>query len=162
MKPHGSLFYNHKDIQCNNVIIPPKWVYDFPIHQQIIWNRGSDLQNSSRYFQPITEYIYWIIKSPKEFYFNKSQCAFRQSIWNINFEINTKHPAPFPESLVGNIILGCSREGDLIYDPFSGSGTVAKMAVKFKRNYIGSEISSEYVKLANNRIKNEIIQPSLF
>lgn len=162
LKPHGSLFYNHKDIIVNGVIVPPKWVYDFKIHQQIIWNRGSSLANDPHYFQPITEYIYWIVKSPKDVYFDKSQCAFRQNVWNINFEINTEHPAPFPETLVGNIVLGCSKEGDLIYDPFSGSGTVAKMACKMKRNFIGSEISEKYVKLSNKRIKTEQIQPSLF
>lgn len=162
LKPHGSMFYNHKDIIVDGIIIPPKWVYDFKIHQQIIWNRGSSLANDPHYFQPITEYIYWIVKEPKQVYFDKSQCVFRQSIWNINFEINTQHPAPFPKNLVGNIIKGCTKENDVIYDPFMGSGTTALMAVKFKRNYIGSEISQDYVDMANNRIYNETRQLSLF
>lgn len=144
------------------VIIPPKWVYDFQVHQQIIWNRGSSLANDPHYFQPITEYIYWIVKEPKNVYFDKSQSAFRQSIWNINFEINTKHPAPFPKLLVGNIIQCCSKEGDLVYDPFMGSGTTALMAIKMKRNYIGSEISQNYVEMANKRIFNETRQLTLF
>lgn len=162
LKPHGSLFYNHKDILVGGVIIPPKWVYDFPVHQQIIWNRGSSLANDPHYFQPITEYIYWIVKDPKNVFFDKSKSAFRQSVWNINFEMNTKHPAPFPKILVGNIIQCCSKEGDLVYDPYMGSGTTALMATKMKRNYIGSEISQAYVDMANKRIKDETRQLSLF
>ena len=162
LKPHGSLFYNHKDIIVGGIIIPPKWVYDFQVHQQIIWNRGSSLANDPHYFQPITQYIYWIVKEPKNVYFDKSQSAFRQSIWNINFEINTKHPAPFPKLLVGNIIQCCSKEGDLVYDPFMGSGTTGLMAIKMKRNYIGSEISQNYVDMANKRIFNETRQLTLF
>lgn len=111
IKPTGSVFYNHKDIICDGVIIPPKWVYDFPIHQQIVWNRGSSLANDPHYFQPITEYIYWIVKDPKLVFFDKSKSAFRQSVWNINFETNNPHPAPFPKLLVGNIVLCCSVEG---------------------------------------------------
>lgn len=162
LKPHGSLFYNHKDILVGGVIIPPKWVYEFPIHQQIIWNRGSSLANDPHYFQPITEYIYWIAKDPKNVFFDKSKTAFRQSIWNINFEINTNHPAPFPKTLVGNIIQCCSKEGDLVYDPYMGSGTTGLMATKMKRNYIGSEISQAYVDMANKRIKEETRQLTLF
>lgn len=162
LKPHGSLFYNHKDILVGGVIIPPKWVYEFQVHQQIIWNRGSSLANDPHYFQPITEYIYWIVKDPKNAFFDKSKSAFRQSVWNINFEMNTKHPAPFPKILVGNIIQCCSKEGDLVYDPYMGSGTTALMATKMKRNYIGSEISQSYVEMANKRIKDETRQLSLF
>ena len=162
LKPHGSIFYNHKDILVGGVIIPPKFVYYYNIHQQIVWNRGSSLANDPHYFQPITEYIYWIVKDPKKVYFDKSQAIFKQSIWNINFETNTCHPAPFPKKLVGNIIKCCSKEGDLVYDPFMGSGTTALMAVRLKRHYIGSEISSNYVKMANDRINEDKKVLSLF
>ena len=95
-------------------------------------------------------------------FFDKSQSAFRQNVWNINFETNTKHPAPFPQTLVGNIILCCSKEGDVIYDPFMGSGTTGLMATKLKRKYIGSEISQNYCNIANERIKTEARQLKLF
>ena len=65
-----------------------------------------------------------------------------------------RHPAIFPEKLVADHIKSWSNEGDLIYDPMIGSGTTGKMAVMLKRNYIGSEISAEYTKLAEERIKN--------
>ncbi len=63
------------------------------------------------------------------------------------------HPAPFPEQLANDHIISWSNEGDLIYDPFMGSGTTAKMAILNNRKYIGSEISEEYCKIAETRIK---------
>ena len=63
------------------------------------------------------------------------------------------HPAPFPEQLANDHIISWSNEGDLVYDPFIGSGTTAKMAILNKRNWIGSEISKEYFNMAKNRIK---------
>ena len=63
------------------------------------------------------------------------------------------HPAPFPEKLANDHILSWSNENDIVYDPFMGSGTTAKMAILNKRNYIGSEISKEYCEIAEKRIK---------
>ena len=73
-----------------------------------------------------------------------------------------KHPAMFPEQLANDHIISWSNEGDLVYDPFMGSGTTAKMAHKYNRNWIGSEISSEYVELANKRLDPYLRQTSLF
>lgn len=68
-------------------------------------------------------------------------------------KIAHKHPAIFPESLAEDHILSWSNEGDLVFDPFLGSGTTAKMAILNNRNWIGMEISEEYVNLANERLK---------
>ena len=62
------------------------------------------------------------------------------------------HPAVFPESLVQDHIVSWSKEGDLVYDPFMGSGTTAKMAIINNRSWIGSEISSQYCEMTKNRI----------
>ena len=62
------------------------------------------------------------------------------------------HPAIFPEKLANDHIISWSNKGDLIYDPFMGSGTVAKIAKLNNRNYIGSEISKEYCKIIEQRI----------
>jgi len=80
----------------------------------------------------------------------------RNNIWKYNigkgFNSSDKeshqHPAIFPEQLAEDHILSWSNEGDIILDPFSGSGTTCKMAKKNKRNYIGIDISEEYCKLA--------------
>jgi site-specific DNA-methyltransferase (adenine-specific) len=64
-----------------------------------------------------------------------------------------KHPAIFPEELVKDHLLTWTNKGDLVYDPFIGSGTVAKMCILLGRDYIGSEISQEYVDICNERIE---------
>lgn len=63
-----------------------------------------------------------------------------------------KHPAIFPEQLANDHIISWSNEGDIVYDPFMGSGTTAKMAILNNRNWIGSEISKEYCEIAEKRI----------
>jgi len=68
-------------------------------------------------------------------------------------KIAFKHPAIFPEKLVEDHIISWSNEGDLVYDPFMGSGTTAKMSILNNRNWIGSEISSEYCNIIEERIK---------
>jgi site-specific DNA-methyltransferase (adenine-specific) len=79
----------------------------------------------------------------------------RNNIWRFVTSFNgVKHPAPFPEQLALDHVLTWSVEGDVIYDPFMGSGTTAKAAILSKRNYIGSEISSEYVEIAEKRLEN--------
>jgi len=75
-------------------------------------------------------------------------------MYNQSRGLNTKHPASFPEQLANDHIISWSNEGDLVYDPFMGSGTTAKMAILNKRNWIGSEISEEYCKIIERRITN--------
>ncbi len=64
-----------------------------------------------------------------------------------------EHPAMFPEQLANDHIISWSNENDLIYDPFMGSGTTAKMSILNNRKYIGSEISEDYIKIIETRIK---------
>lgn len=64
----------------------------------------------------------------------------------------TGHPAPFPVQFAADHINSWSNEGELIYDPFGGSGTTGYVASKLNRNWILSEISKEYCELASNRI----------
>jgi DNA modification methylase len=88
----------------------------------------------------------------------------RTTIWKYNTSENdkTKHPAVMPEKMVSDLLWTWSNEGDLVYDCFIGSGTTAKMAHIYNRKWIGSEISQEYVDLANKRLKPYINQTSLF
>lgn len=64
------------------------------------------------------------------------------------------HPAVFPAKLAEDHIISWSNEGDVVLDPMCGSGTTCKMAKKNNRNYIGIEVSQEYCKIAEERIKN--------
>lgn len=67
-------------------------------------------------------------------------------------KIAFRHPAIFPEQLVEDQINTWTNEGDLVYDCFMGSGTTAKVAHFLNRQWIGSEISGEYVKIAKERL----------
>lgn len=81
----------------------------------------------------------------------------RFNIWDIPQQRQwgeNRHPAPFPESIARDHILSWSNAGDVILDPFMGSGTTAKMALLCDRNYIGFEISKEYTDMAINRLKD--------
>ena len=73
-----------------------------------------------------------------------------------------QHPAMFPEELAERHILSWSNIGDIVLDPFMGSGTTAKMAYLNNRNYIGFEISKDYYDIANKRIEAAQAQQSLF
>ncbi len=85
----------------------------------------------------------------------------RYNIWNINegYMLSTtdkiafEHPAIFPESLVQDHLLTWSNEGDLILDPFAGSGTTLKMSKLNRRNYIGIEISEKYCNIIKKRLE---------
>lgn len=81
----------------------------------------------------------------------KNGLGHRYNVWEINPQSNG-HPAPFPEALANDHIVSWSNEGDLVYDPFLGSGTTGKMALLNKRRFIGSEISAEYCAMARKRI----------
>lgn len=75
-----------------------------------------------------------------------------------NDKIAFKHPAIFPEKLAEEHILSWSNENDLVFDPMCGSGTTCKMATLNNRNYIGCDISEEYVAIAKERIRNSCKQ----
>ena len=81
--------------------------------------------------------------------------SLRNNSWKYSggFNDKTGHPAVFPEQLAQDHILSWSNEGDIVLDPFMGSGTTAKMAVLNNRYYIGFDISEEYCKIAQNRIE---------
>lgn len=82
------------------------------------------------------------------------------NVWfyNTGFMKTTKdkyayeHPAMFPEQLANDHIISWSNPGDLIFDPFNGSGTTCKMAKLNDRNYIGVDISDEYCQIAEQRV----------
>lgn len=63
------------------------------------------------------------------------------------------HPAPFPEELPNRLIQLYSFKGDIILDPFMGSGTTAVSALKTDRKFVGYDISKEYIDLAEKRIE---------
>jgi DNA modification methylase len=71
------------------------------------------------------------------------------------------HPAPFPMALARDHINSWTNEGDLVLDPMNGSGTTCLSALQLGRNYIGSEISKDYVEIANKRLTTYLTQTKL-
>jgi len=152
IKPSGSIFYNHKPRQKDySVILPTEWLEEFKIRQVIIWDRNSTPNINPINFYPTTEWIIWIRKDKP--YFNPDFAKFKE-VWTFPADFNNEHPAPFPVELPYRCIESCSSIGEIIFDPFMGSGTTAIAAKTLDRNYIGSEISPEYCKMAEERIKN--------
>jgi site-specific DNA-methyltransferase (adenine-specific)/modification methylase len=64
------------------------------------------------------------------------------------------HGATFPPELVETILQNFSKENDLVYDPFMGTGTTALVAKNLNRNFIGSEICKDYIEISNQRLEN--------
>jgi len=101
----------------------------------------------------------------KDSYFDRGTL---NDVWNIKRGSKKikGHSATFPEELIEKILLNFSKEGDVIYDPFMGTGTTALVAQRMNRKYIGSEIITDYFNLINNRLneqlnKNECIQQQI-
>lgn len=89
----------------------------------------------------------------------------RENVWRINAGggLSTKdavafeHPAIFPEALARDHILSWSNPGDVVLDPFSGSGTTAKMARETGRRFIGIEVNPEYVEISRKRLAQQVL-----
>jgi len=84
--------------------------------------------------------------------------AFTKSVWRFPAESAKRvgHPAPFPIELPRRLIELYTFSGDIVLDPFVGSGTSALTAAKFGRKYVGYDVSGEYVKIAKSRILLEL------
>ena len=80
-------------------------------------------------------------------------------IWEFTQEMKNDHPAPFPLSFASRCV--ASTTGQVILDPFMGSGTTALAAIDNERDYIGIELSESYTKLAQERIKKHVTQGQL-
>ncbi len=159
LKPTGTIAYNHKDQIFNfEVTSPLEWILktNAIYRQRITWDRGGMQAFNNVRFYRNEEDIYILGKQAKGFTWNKEYARY-MSIWQITPARGSEHPASFPEEIPNRLISAFSNEGDLVYDPFMGSGTTAKMALLNKRNWIGSEISEEYCKIIEKRVDN--VQP---
>lgn len=80
-----------------------------------------------------------------------------KDVWRIKHgkKVTNLHGATFPEELVEKILTNFSRERDVVYDPFMGTGTTAVVCKKMNRRFIGSEIITSYVEVAKERLQND-------
>ena len=149
----GAVFYNHKwRVQDGLLQDRNDIVRGFPVRQIIIWKRNGGINFNAGYFLPTYEVIYLIAK--KNFKLAPKANSFGD-VWEFGQEVNNPHPAPFPVSLIDRIIK--STNAKIVLDPFMGSGTTAVASKINNRQYIGIEISKEYVKLAEKRISEILL-----
>lgn len=145
----------------------------FNMRGEIIWNKAASASPSTAWgswqsasnpiLRDIHEYIlvfskgeYKREKGKRENSITKEQfMEWTKSIWTMNAESARRigHPAPFPEELPFRLIQLYSFKGDVILDPFMGSGTTAVSAIKSDRKFVGYDISQEYIDLAEKRLK---------
>ncbi len=100
-----------------------------------------------------------IVKSKKRI-LNPSG-SLQKNVWNISPDNKLSkdekyllaHPARFPEEICLKHIISWSNDGDLVFDPFVGSGTTAKVAKQLNRSYLGFDISQKYINIAEERLK---------
>jgi DNA modification methylase len=77
----------------------------------------------------------------------------KRSVWTVNTKpYSGSHFAVFPEELISPCVLAGSRVGDIVLDPFMGSGTTAAVALKHNRRYMGCELNKNYEELQQSRI----------
>lgn len=83
----------------------------------------------------------------------------RENVWKYPAHKGdkTEHPAPFPEALARDHILSWSNEGDIVLDPFNGSGTTTKMARLLGRQFIGIDVNEGYCEIARKRIEQGLL-----
>jgi modification methylase len=151
----GAIFYNHKWRVQGGLLQDRSDIVDgFPVRQIIIWQRKGGINFNPGYFLPTYEVIYLICK-PKFTLAPKSNSF--GDVWEFTQEMNNPHPAPFPVALIDRII--SSTNAKVVLDPFMGSGTTAVSAKKLGRDFVGIEISPEYVEMANDRISSQNRNP---
>lgn len=105
-----------------------------PVKELMQRNKDGDIMmsNSSKFAKPL---------------------KFRHNVFTYTLGKNSKHPAIFPEQLAQDHIISWSNEGDIVFDPFTGSGTTAKMALLNNRKFIGCEIAEEYMDIIKECIE---------
>jgi len=145
----------------------------FKLWDIVIWHKSVSGPAKNNNLADKFEYILVFYKKPG-FYFNKNyeftNCDYRISslknmgnVWNINrywgsIGKNYPHPAMYPDELIERILRFSTVKGDLVFDPFLGSGTTLIVAKKLSRACIGFEINLDYFSILKSRLKEENLE----
>ena len=156
LKPNGTLWVSgtyHSIYTCGFAML----LLDYHILNDISWFKPNASPNlSCKYFTASHESLIWARKNKNaKHYFNY------EAMKNGNFakdfikkKIFGKHPTQKPLALLERIIEASTQEGDLILDPFMGSGTTGVAAIKLNRRFVGIDVEKEYFDLAEKRIRD--------
>lgn len=153
-KDDGFMFYNHKNrIIKGTMSSPLEWILQskWNLVQIIVLDFGATANVDKRRFFPVHELLFVLNKNIKQKLHN-NDCY--TDVWKMK-KVPRKisgHPAVFDIELPIRCINASTNEGDLVFDPYSGTGTTLVAAKQLKRNYIGCEISDDYVGLINKNI----------
>ncbi len=174
LKPHGTIWVSGTAHVIHSVGFAMQQL-GFKLLNDITWVKPNPPPNlSCRYFTHATETIIWAAKSDKSRHtFNyrlmKQLNGGRQmkSVWTIpppepREKRFGKHPTQKPVALLERILLAASNEGDLVLDPFLGSGTTAVAAVRLSRMVLAIEQSGDCADLAQRRIVAELVRVDFF
>jgi len=170
LKPDGSMWVSGTAHVIHSVGFAMQQL-GFKLLNDISWVKPNPPPNlSCRYFTHATETIIWAAKGKKSRHkFNyklmRQLAGNRQmkSVWKIyppsrDEKRFGKHPTQKPVALLERILLACSDEGDLVLDPFSGSGTTLLAAFRLRRRGLGCELDAAFISLALRRVCSDLVQ----
>lgn len=152
VKPDGHVFVNIQNDNRDGTIDPPYWVTDrmpLPWRSYVVWSKnavphGSMGANRRGRFYMDWEPVYHFSADPRELHGTRNFGVWDCGVVRGNELSDTSvHPAPFPIELVEEALSATTSEGDVILDPFMGSGTTAVAAILNCREYIGFELDEE-------------------
>lgn len=160
LKDSGSMFYNHKvRIKKGLALHPLEFVLksNFLLKQEIVWDMGKSANCDKIRFFPFSERIYWLVKNHKTKLYNIDNLS---DVWRCvptHKRKDTGHIAVMPQEIVVNILNNI--QGDVVLDPFMGSGTTGIACKNLNRNFIGMELDETYFNIAKERIeKHEVTE----
>lgn len=156
----GVLVYNHKPRRRDGTMIhPAEWFLRPSVRKQmvlieeVIWDRGSTHNHGSRILWPQTERLYVFRRTDGRPRFkNTAGLSHRADIWRITKTNRNGHACAYPVELALAVIRAWSRPGDLVCDPYLGSGTTAVAAKMLGRSFEGSEILQKYFDQATDAV----------
>jgi site-specific DNA-methyltransferase (adenine-specific) len=170
LKPNGGIWVSGTSHVIHSVGFAMQQL-GFKLLNDISWVKPNPPPNlSCRYFTHATETIIWAAKNSKSrhtFNYKLMKEANRgkqmKSVWEIRppepWEKKFgKHPTQKPVALLERILLASTNEGDLVLDPFAGSGTTALAALRLRRHALGCELSAEFLSLSVRRICSNLVQ----
>mgnify|MGYP001347455034 FL=1 len=156
----GIMFYNHKNrIKNGSIINPLQWIErsKFNVYQVVVLNFKSTANVDKRRFFPVHEYLYILTKDNKTKLNNINNLT---DVWEMKKVPRrvSGHPAVFHEDLPLRCIEVSTEKGDLVFDPFAGTGTTLIAGKRLGRQVLGCEISEKYTQIANERLSKITIE----
>jgi DNA modification methylase len=161
IKDHASLFYNHKNrYRDKQVVSPLSWLPGpFRFRQEIVWSRPGSVTQNARMFLPCDERIYWLYKGDDFFFDDTTENKTFSTVWEIALEANKEHAVAFPIELPSRCILCCSQLGDMVLEPYAGSGTTIVASEQTGRLCNGMELSPGCIAVTLERLSNLGLDP---